>query len=339
MSHDLLQRLRDTRAFDQSPASEKLAAVHVPFDQLVAGTGVRYEERFAAAVRRGERIALIGGSGSGKSSITEYVMRPPGPRRIAPLRIRLGMQADDMQTDPAAFPRLLVSAIAKQLEPVKRVREIEQAVLGGNTKRAKKISVGGGFGWLAGSLAVEIGSLIAEPPRGADVIDRAVDILELIRRDGFNPTLVLDDTDQWIRRPGIDNPEARIASFFGTTVRLIAERLPAACVIAVHTEYLNSHHYEAAREFLDTRIALPALPEAASMGTIAEKRARVTLDDSTIAMTDFVEHAALSRLFDNYLAVKSVRRQMSVLHGATVRACDDGADVVAAQHVMSEIAA
>lgn len=316
-----------------------MAQVHRPFDTLFDDAAGGYEQRFLSAVLRGERVALIGASGSGKSSMTEYVLNRPEVEGVAALRVRIGMQTDVLMSDPAMFPRLLVSTVAKQLEDDKAMQKVDRQVRGGVSRRPVKVSLGGGIPWMKGDLAVELGGVVAEPLQGEEVLDRAVYILELIKARGLMPTLVLDDTDQWIRRPGIGNDlEPRIASFFGPTLRMIVDHLPAACVIAVHTEYIGTPHYERAQEFLDARITLPTLSNKRMLGAIITKRARVASGEPGVRTDDVIEGEGLRRLFEHYEEKQSVRRELSVLHDALVRACDAGVNVIGAEQVVSAIA-
>ncbi|WP_338887823.1 hypothetical protein [Rhodococcus sovatensis] len=336
MTSDLLRKLHASRAFDPTPSRSQMAELHVPFDLLLGSTD--YESRFRQAVMRGDRIALIGASGAGKSSTTEFVLNGTNVGSIAPLRIRMGMQTDAIVAEPSTFPSLLVSSIARQLDRDKKVRKADQLVRGGTHKRPVTLSLGGGISWLTGELALELGSVVTEPLTGEDVVEQAIKVLNLIRRRGLEPTLVFDDTDQWIRRPGIGtDPEPRIAAFFGPTLRMIADRLPAASVIAVHTDYVQSPHFDQAHDFLDTRITLPNL-DRSLVGKLVTRRARNACDVRDLRTDQFIRRNALDRLFDLYLERNSVRRMLRNLNDALVRACDDGASAVETAHVVAAIA-
>ena len=65
-----LRLLADRYAFESSPTRRDLGALHVPFDELTRNGHT--EARLDAAVRRREPVALIGASGSGKSSVIGF---------------------------------------------------------------------------------------------------------------------------------------------------------------------------------------------------------------------------------------------------------------------------
>ena len=69
-----LATLRDRYVFESTPQRHNLAALHVPFDHLVGNE--RTEARLRGAVQRNESSAVIGASGSGKSSLIAHVLSP-----------------------------------------------------------------------------------------------------------------------------------------------------------------------------------------------------------------------------------------------------------------------
>lgn len=72
MSRELIAALRSEAAFDPTPLPEDLAALHVPFDQLLGDE--RVERGLRDAARAAERIAVVGAMGSGKSSVLSYAL-------------------------------------------------------------------------------------------------------------------------------------------------------------------------------------------------------------------------------------------------------------------------
>lgn len=87
MSGELLAALQEAHAFDPFPVREDLELYHVPFSRLV-GTN-HPEENLIDACRRFERVAVVGESGTGKSSLTASVLGPLA-EGVAPVSVRWG---------------------------------------------------------------------------------------------------------------------------------------------------------------------------------------------------------------------------------------------------------
>ena len=65
MTRENLEILHDSGAFNPSPRHQELLATHVPFDTMTGTRGC--EQALASALRRSERVTLVGTSGAGKS--------------------------------------------------------------------------------------------------------------------------------------------------------------------------------------------------------------------------------------------------------------------------------
>jgi hypothetical protein len=89
VSRELILALRRDAVLDPTPLPEDLAALHVPFDQMLGDVRVEHALREAAAAA--ERIAVVGAMGAGKSSSPDLRAddgptdsqrcRSPSPRR------------------------------------------------------------------------------------------------------------------------------------------------------------------------------------------------------------------------------------------------------------------
>lgn len=67
MSRELILMLRHRAALDPTPLPEDLAALHVPFDELLGHS--RVERALSEAAAAAERIAVVGAMSAGKSSV------------------------------------------------------------------------------------------------------------------------------------------------------------------------------------------------------------------------------------------------------------------------------
>jgi len=113
---NLLQMMHQVAALDPSPVRSGLTGVHVPFDVLTASTN--YEAAAAAAVTSTARLAVIGPSGSGKSSFIGHVMdalpHTHGVGQgVAALRIPVDAEDPAVVTEPAAFAAHVVRTVAR----------------------------------------------------------------------------------------------------------------------------------------------------------------------------------------------------------------------------------
>lgn len=81
----------------------------MPFDDL-RGDGAT-EAVLRDAVARFERVAVTGESGSGKTSVSRYVLESPPPR-ILPIWVSLAYKEEALATTPARFAENLVDVLS-----------------------------------------------------------------------------------------------------------------------------------------------------------------------------------------------------------------------------------
>jgi len=107
----------------------------------------------------------------------------------------------------------------------------------------------------------------ADPLSSGQRIEQARQLLDLIRAEGLRPVLVLDDTDKWLNTAWQPDAATVRAAFFGRVIRVLAEELSTAAVLAVHPVYLGDDEYRAAAVFIDTTIHVPPIPGAGAVGS------------------------------------------------------------------------
>jgi hypothetical protein len=347
MSRELIVSLRREAAFDPTPLPEDLAALHVPFDEL-GGDG-RVERALNEAAQAAERIAVIGTTGCGKSSVLSYTLT--AERGFAALPISVAPESDETVTDPGNFAQHVVRVIStwaaelEVLSPEQRdhlLRAVtDQRVL---PSRAKQTHAGIGLQlpWLvSGELARDIRREL-EP--AGEVGRSAVEYLEALRRlvrlvrtIELEPLLVIDDSDRWLRR---GEPRGEIIdAFFGRVVRELAD-LEIGFAVAVHETYLLLPEYqESTPGVLSSRVDVPRLTATEQLERIVDHRVRAFVGDE--ASEQILEEEALIRLWEFYEveADHSLRTTLQILHTAVTEAAQGDHEAVRASMIEPAIAA
>lgn len=339
MSRELLAQLQEAHAFDPAPRRSELHDLHVPFDEMT-GTG-GCEQSLGDALRRRNRVALVGISGSGKSSVTQSVLGPL-VEGLAPLPITVAIEKPEIAQDPAEFAAHLVRLVGQWVvdampKQAGRGRQITTPRRHGGT-RMQRFSIAPG--WLSAKveLAYELRQVSGQTPLSSSQrMDQARQLLDLIRADDLQPVLVLDDTDKWLNTTWQPDAATVRSAFFGRVIRVLAEDLSTAPVVAVHPTYLADAEYQSAAGFLDTTIHVPAIPSPTAVGQILGRRAGLALDleDEQSALDQTIDHDAVGELYRYYArhAPDMRRRVLLTVHAALAIACDDDADQIQTRHI------
>jgi hypothetical protein len=340
MSRESLAKLQEAHAFNPAPLRGELHELHVPFDEMTGGHGC--EQSLTDALRRGQRVALVGISGSGKSSITQNVLGPL-VEGLAPLPITVAIERPEIAQDPAEFAGHLVQLVEQWVVnalPKQAGRGREITTPHGSPGRVSRQRFSVAPQWLSAKveLAYELQQASAQTPlTSSQRMDQARQLLDLIRSEGLQPVLVLDDTDKWLNTTWQPDAAMVRAAFFGRVVRVLAEELATAAVLAVHPAYLEDDEYRSAAVFLDTTIHVPKIPGAAAVGQILGRRAGLALDlaDEQSALGQAIDPTALAELYEHYSRHKPDMRKHVLLtaHAALAIACDDNADQIHARHI------
>jgi len=327
MTRAAMEGVRAMNALPHTLRYEQLATYHVPFDELAGGTEVEGELTHWLA-RRG-RVALIGPSGSGKSSALAWALEHNAPERLIPLRIPIALADDDTVQSAAGFARHVI----RRVIAAARLGEREAADLRARAadvarrrqpgrKRSARLGVHAGV--VSGELAREVsraGDEFEEQIGAGEVVEALQRLVELFRARDSDPVLVLDDTDTWIARPHDAHPAQLADAFFARNVRMLVSEIDCAFVVAVHTSYLDLSAYREVAPRLE-RIHVPQLPNPETdLAKILARRFEASGLDAALA--DVFEPAALTVLVHLYEDLPDVRRAIATAASAVRLALDD----------------
>ena len=328
MSHSLLVQLREAHAFDHAPLRHDLGLYHVRYTEL---TGRSLEERLGKGLLSGECLAVVGVSGSGKSSLIQHVLGPLA-EGVAPITVPVSVEAIDRVTDVREVVSLVVQAIVDQPETDLRYTDQQEALSGAATLRSTRDrgswvgSIGANWKGAGLSLALERQAPTHEVLNrsAASALESLQTLLMRIGREDLVPVLVFDDTDRWLASPGTPRREA--ARTFFSDVLPALRGLSASIVVAAQTAYFEDPEL---RDHLDRtlsdRVEIPALPSLEALGKVLESRIRWHGGDGQ-GLCEVIAHEAVERLYGLYVTEfgGSLRKVIGTVHVALTDACESG---------------
>jgi hypothetical protein len=336
VSHDQLREVEASRAFEATRRFDELAFYHVPFDQLNGDD--RTEATLARLMAAGGRVAVIGPSGSGKSSIIASVLGPFSealPANVVPLRVPVAASADATVTEPGELARHVVRYVTRwasrdrfSVEEQERfehgLAESTRRSAGG---RSREYHVGLPL-WLAN---VEFSRQVQSTGEEYELHGTAIDAIEHLKRlvelfgaHDLRPALAFDDSDTWLRIPGLDRRKVANA-FFTRGLGMLSREVDIGFVIAVHDEYLALPGYRRGRELLSGEVPVPRLIDPVDgIGTIL--RDRLVISEVPFGLDEVLEPEAILGLAKHYESGRSLRDVLRVAQRALQHAVSDGVD-------------
>lgn len=338
MSAELLGALQRAHAFDPFPVREDLGVYHVPFSQLVGSAHV--EATLLDSCRRFERVAVVGDSGTGKSSLTARVLGPLA-EGVAPILVPVAVEPSETVSEPRAMFAHIAAVIARFATDAATlsVEEREQALARLTAQRpvgrvgGRNLRLGGG--WMGATISADL-SKQAGPAQSIDrsaseTLEVVHQMLATIHNEGLVPVLVFDDTDRWLAGSAFPDHEVLARSFFGRVLSALAE-LRCSLVVAVHRRYLTDDTVRTDIDrTLETRVEVPTLTEPRAIAAVVRSRVQAHLPvDAPTELTEVMTDGAVSHLFELYRTGLrgELRGVLRTAHVALADACDIGADVI-----------
>lgn len=326
-------------AFRSRPWRGGLSPVHVPFDTLTRDAST--EATLGHAVLAGERIAIWGRSGTGKTSTVNYTLDSLGPD-VVPIQVPVAADSPDVASRPQAFASQILRCVATTMADRglldRRGRSRAYADAAPQHQVTARQSRGVGAGTSAGislsvarEIADEVSSVVTAT--AADTAASARVLLDSLTDRGYTPILVIDDSDSWAIGGGVE-PHELIGIFFGPVLRIVADELDVGVVAAVHDHYAGSSAFAPGTTPFDRAIHLPSLPGAAAVSAILQARLGAWEATQNLRVEDVLDEGALQELFDAYVVQdRSIRAMLTIADTAVKFAADSNASRVSASHI------
>jgi hypothetical protein len=280
-SLELLQKLDARHAFDPVALPGYRTLLYVPFERLLGG---RHESRLRSELENGQRVALVGPIGSGKSSLVEFAMEE-GSERFAPIWISAAHEGQQTLTDPPEFARHLIRQIVGWARDAQQLGEEEsRSILLETTRtlprrtasRRQTVSLKLALNWLEPGWSREVEQTLADPEiarnRG-DFVASLGRLVDLIHEDlGRTPVVIIDDSDRWLSL-GEARRDELIEKFFTDTARTLAE-INWSIVMAIHPEYCATPAFRSAlaNGLFNVQLDVPRLARPESLRELLDAR-------------------------------------------------------------------
>ncbi len=324
-----LETLAENYVFESSPTRHDLGAFHVPFDDLMEGSNT--EVRLRNGTMRREPTALIGTSGSGKSSVIAHVLGPLA-EDLAPLVVPLAAVSSDVIESPDRLADHLLDMIRRIANSDARRFDSELETGTTTITRTQRGGVGFRWRWLSGDLAREVQRQVQIETRATlvDKTDVLTKALEAVAVQELQPVLVFDDTDRWLGNSGSE----MVGRFFGEGLRWLLE-LPASLVVAVHPRYFELASRPEVMQYLDTQIEIPRLDKSSAIEAILSRRVETCAEINNPNLSQVLLPGASEAILNVYKMSHSVRRALHVCHTALHEAISDGAPMIGPRHIMA----
>lgn len=348
MTHKALRAVDESRALEPTKRFDELSLYHVPFDQLNGGNAT--EAALTRMVANEGCVAVIGPSGSGKSSLIAAVLGPLAfnlPEHVVPMRVPVATESDETVTDPAAMARHLVRYVtqwssAERLSPAEQEffrRGAAEVTRRAGVRKVREYHVGLPL-WLGNAeVARQVhttGDEYQESASGADALEYLKRLVDLFLSHDLFPVFVFDDSDTWLRIPGLDRT-AVASAFFMRTVRMITKELPSGLVMAVHDDYLGLEGYQEASKWLSGETHVPRLADSGpAIESILRERLKVA--GVGFPIDDLVEPEAVAHLANRYNGEGTIRDVLQIAQRALQHALSDGTDRITGQLIEQAIA-
>lgn len=344
MSKVSIARLSDDGVFEATDTFEELGDCHVDFDELVGGKKREAALRLQLTRDKPAKVAVIGPSGSGKSSLIAATFAEL-PEHL-PLPIAIGQADEEILASQTKFGQFILREVLRQSEG--------KFALQGKIKRREKkrirnasvdaaLRTGAGF---SGGVSIPVPAFLHGAPALAKIaanlnsaaktsvelanpstsIDGLTKLMSVFDKKGMpTPVLIIDDADKWASSTDPSAVDARAHFLFTSALQpLLAAQFHLVVAVQNHWRGLNA--YDNLHKRLTATIEIPEFaPDATSaLREIITWRAVDPDDGDLNALDQILDTDAITRLEAEYdHSGRSIRHVLRVLDRAIKNAADE----------------
>lgn len=316
-------RLADALAsggFDAVVRRERLAALHLPFQELVSHP---VEDNVLKSLRNGDRVGLVGPSGSGKSSVLSYLAHR-GDTQTAFIIVPVTGMPEPQVSEPLHVARRIVEELDRL------ARESTAAAV------PDSIQLQAGMPWLNATLAFDLSERASQHVGSLSEAREVLgSLLDEVGRTGAAPVLVFDDTDRWLDGFGFTDARGARDGFFSRALRWLADEIPASLAVCIHEQYLDGGWLPAS---VGPRVEIPPLSSAGHLRRLIDHRLEAS--GAELLANDIFAADALLALWARHQteAARSLRATLRLAKQAVQEAANADLDQVTS-HIVGAAAA
>lgn len=338
MSSQQIAALAERAVFRPRSRLWELHELHVPFDTLAHSRS--YEQQAIARITQGTCVAVIGASGTGKSSVIAWLCSQLPASHVA-LRIPVTGVEDPGSVGEVARLALSITLDEILLDADDQM-QLEQARADSTTAARSPVGVSAklGGGPIPAEVSVNTASLRQEFTHnrldGDHLLALNGRLVPILSDAGITPVFVFEDTEATVG--GADDRQ-RAEAFFAGPLSAFVDQIDAPTLVAVQTHLADGSRAFARLAPVLERLAIPLLDRHARRVVDSILARRIELADLDQPITALFDNPALDELASFYRQSSGdLRRLLAATHEAAEHATADQARLVGLPHVRFGIA-
>jgi hypothetical protein len=339
VSAEHVANIASAAAFRPRSRLWELHELHIPLDQL-AGSHA-YEQRAITRVTEGSCVAVVGGSGAGKSSLIAWVCYQLPSSHFA-LRIPITGVEDPGSVGEVARLALSITLDEVVLDATSQ-DELEKTRATARTTVHTPTGIASaklGGGMIPAAVNVNVASLREEFTQerlgGEHLLALNGRLVPTLAEAGTTPVFVFEDTEATV---GGTDDRLRAEAFFAGPLSAFVDQVGAPTIVAVQTHLIDGSRAFGRLAPVLERITIPLLSDLARSAIESILARRIELAQLHAPLADVLDPTALDSLTEFYThSGGDLRRVLAAAHEAAEHAAADQAEQISLSHARFGIA-